>query len=120
MPTAKSQTLSAGLHVALVAALLLLKTRSTQVTRPTPHPVIVFQPRRAPAPLNRVGGSNQTALPARHGAPPPTAHRTFIPPVSRPEPKLPMPVTVAFESPTIEINVQHIGDPASLLATGGL
>ena len=31
-----------------------------------------------------------------------------------------MPITVAFESPTIEINVQQIGDPASLLANGGL
>ena len=48
MPTAKSQTLSAGLHVALVATLLLLTTRSTQVARPTLHPVVVFQPRRAP------------------------------------------------------------------------
>jgi TonB family protein len=120
MPTAKSQTLSAGLHVALVVALLLLTTRSTQVARPTLHPVVVFQPRRAPVAPHRAGGNNQTPLPARHGAPPPTAHRTFIPPVSRPEPKLPMPITVAFESPTIEINVQQIGDPASLLANGGL
>src|SRR5437868_2977431 len=121
MPTAKSQTLSAGLHVALVAALLLLTTRSTQMTRlPTPHAVVVFQPRRTPVAPHRAGGSNQTALPARHGAPPPTAHRTFIPTASRPEPKLPMPITVAFESPTIEINVQQIGDPTSLLANGGL
>ena len=119
MPTAKSQTLSAGLHVALVVALLVLTTRSTHVAGPTLHPVLVFRPSRVLAP-HRAGGSNQTALPTKRGAPPPTAHRTFIPPVSRPDPKLPMPVTVSFDSPTIDVNPAEIGDPASRLIIGGL
>jgi hypothetical protein len=46
--------------------------------------------------------------------------KTIIPPISRPDPKLPLPVTVAFESPTIEITIPQIGDPASLLPNGGL
>ncbi|HEX4595329.1 MAG TPA: energy transducer TonB [Bryobacteraceae bacterium] len=40
--------------------------------------------------------------------------------MSRPDPKLPMPMTVAFESPTVQIDTQQIGDPASLLPNGGL
>lgn len=120
MPTARSQIVSAGLHVALVVVVLGLTTRSTtRVTTPSPHPVLIFQPHRELAP-RRAGGSNQTALPARRGQPPPTTHRTFIPPASARDPKLAMPVTVAYESPTIEIDVQQIGDPASLLANGGL
>jgi len=119
MPNAKSQTLSVGLHVAVVVAVLLLTSRATHMTSPTLRPALLFRPLHAPA-AQRAGGSNQSVLPARHGAPPPTAHRTFIPPVSRPDPKLPVPVTVSFESPTIEIDMQQIGDPASLLANGGL
>jgi protein TonB len=119
MANAKSQTLSAGLHVAAVVAVLLLTARATHTTSPMLHPVLLFRPLHAPA-AQRAGGSNQSVLPARHGAPPPTAHRTFIPPVSRPDPKLPVPVTVAFESPTIEIDMQQIGDPAGLLVNGGL
>lgn len=119
MRSAKPQTISAGLHAAVVAALLLLTTQSTPETKSTARAILVFRPPRALAPL-RAGGSNQTPLPARHGAAPPIARRTFIPPVSRQDPKLPMPVTVAFESPTIQIEMPQIGDPASLLANGGL
>src|SRR5579864_3742146 len=119
MRAAKSQILSAGLHLLMIAVLLLLTTRSTQLSPPTSRPILVFRPLHAPAP-QRAGGSNQTLLPARHGAPPPTAHRTFIPPVSRPDPKLPMPITVAIDSPTIEVNPAQIGDPASSLIIGGL
>src|ERR1700676_376426 len=120
MRAAKAQTLSAALHVTMVLALLLLTTRSTHSTKPTSHPVLVFRPLSKLSTQRAAGGSNQTTFPARHGAPPPTAHRTFIPPVSSPDPKLPMPVTVAFESPTIEINVPQIGDPPSRLVVGGL
>jgi periplasmic protein TonB len=124
MPTAKSQTLSLGLHAVLVGLVLLLTSRAVQYppsiarapVTPLAAPHRLFVKRAE----QHAGGSNQTLLPARHGTPPPTAHRTFIPPVSRPDPKLPIPITVAFESPTIEINVQSIGDPASLLPNGGL
>ena len=124
MPSAKAHTLSLGLH-AMSAGLILLLTSHVIRHPPSvgrgpitplvaPHRIFLKQTEQ------RAGGSNQTLLPAKHGAPPPTAHRTFIPPVSSPDPKLPMPVTVAFESPTIEISVPQIGDPASLLANGGL
>lgn len=66
------------------------------------------------------GGSNQTLLPARHGAPPPTARNTFIPPKSVSDPKLPMMITVAFDSPTVEIDASNIGDPYSKLGVGAL
>jgi protein TonB len=125
MPTAKSQTLSVGLHVAAVAFLLLLTTHSA----PSP-PRVAIQRRLVPlAPLHRVyldqaeqhqGGSNQTMLPARHGAPPPMARITFIPPTSAPDPKLPMAITVAFDSPTVQIDANNIGDPYSTLAAGAL
>lgn len=59
-------------------------------------------------------------LRARHGAPPPTARRTFVPPASHPEPKLPVPASVAFESPTIVVDTSQIGDPASRLLMGAL
>ncbi|HEV2687024.1 MAG TPA: energy transducer TonB [Bryobacteraceae bacterium] len=125
MPTAKSQTLSIGLHLAAVAMLLFLTSRSIQPPPPVippNHHITVL------APLRRVhlkqtdehaGGSNQTALPAKHGQPPPQAHRTFIrPPI--PEPKLPMPITVAFPSPTIAISYPDMGDPLSKYRDGML
>jgi periplasmic protein TonB len=125
MPTAKSQTLSVGLHLAAVAFLLLLTAHSV----PSP-PRVPAQRRMVPlAPLHRVyldqgeqhqGGSNHTLLPARHGAPPPTARNTFIPPTSVPDPKLPMVISVAFDSPTVQIDANNIGDPYSTLAVGAL
>lgn len=126
MPTAKSQTLSVGLHLAAVAFLILLTAQSV------PSPPSVAAPRRVVplAPLQRVyvdraeqhqGGSNQTLLPARHGAPPPTARNTFIPPKTTPDPKLPMMMmTVAFDSPTVEIDANNIGDPYGKFAAGAL
>lgn len=68
----------------------------------------------------RSGGSNLTLLPARKGAPPPTGPRTFIPPKSLPDPKLPMAITVAFDSPVIQIDPASIGDPSSALRNGAL
>jgi len=65
------------------------------------------------------GGSNQTALPAKHGSPPPTAHRTFIPPASTPHPRLALPITVAFDIPADNTST-NIGDPFSRLPNGGL
>jgi protein TonB len=67
----------------------------------------------------RGGGSNQTALPAKYGSPPPTAHRTFIPPSSTPHPQLALPITIAFDIPTDNTSA-NIGDPFSRLSAGGL
>lgn len=66
------------------------------------------------------GGSNQTSLPARRGTPPPVARRTFIPPASVPDPRLPTPISIGFDVPAVEISQTQIGDPYGLLATGGL
>src|SRR5882672_9764528 len=124
MPTAKSQTLSIGLHVLAVAALLFLTTHAIVPPTATIHPHDrLFAPLRLhlPSSVNEYsGGSNRTLLPARHGEPPPTAHRTFIPPTTVPDPKLPMQISVAFESPTVFINADQIGDPLSKIKFGAL
>lgn len=126
MPTVKSQTFSIGLHLTAVALLLFLTSRSIVAPPPavTPNPHVTLL-----APLHRVhlmptnqnsGGSNSTALPARHGAPPPRGSRTFIPPVNPENPKLPMPVTIAADSPTITVAYNLIGDPLSPYREGML
>jgi periplasmic protein TonB len=80
-------------------------------------PLTFIPPPKAVEP--RGGGSNQTALPAQHGAPPPAAHRTFIPPSPSPHPRLALPITIAFEIPTDNTSAS-IGDPFSRLPNGGL
>jgi len=130
MPTAKSQTISIGLHVAALAILILLTSRPFLApSRPEiPARVVPIAPLHSVflnrSALNRSeqhsGGSNQTMLPARHGAPPPKAHNTFIPPAHVENPKLPMAITVAFDSPTIQVDAANIGDPLSTLPNGGL
>ncbi|HLK20046.1 MAG TPA: energy transducer TonB [Bryobacteraceae bacterium] len=126
MPTAKSQTLSVGLHLAAVILLVLLTSHSFA---PPPAPDVPKREFIPLAPLPRVylnqgeqhqGGSNQTELPARHGAPPPRARNTFIPPTTTHDPKLPMAISVAFDSPTVQIDPSKIGDPLSSLPVGAL
>ncbi|MGA2882604.1 MAG: energy transducer TonB, partial [Bryobacteraceae bacterium] len=77
----------------------------------------LFRPRKPLEP--RTGGSNQTALPARQGSPPPTARRTFIPPTSSQHPPLALPITIAFDIP-IDNTSANIGDPLSHAIDGGL
>jgi periplasmic protein TonB len=110
------------LHAALVGIVVLLTWRPAQRARA--HSVDVTKltlplewhlPRAAPA---RSGGSSQTQLPAKNGVPPPKALRTFIPPETRADPKLPMPITVAYDSPVIQIDPALIGDPSSQLRSG--
>jgi protein TonB len=107
------------LHVASLLLLLLLTSRSLQLPKPPPlrDSVPLVLPMQLVA---HSGGSNQTELPARHGAPPPKAHRTFIPPTTQPEPRLALPVTVAYESPTVATDYPAIGDPSSKLLDGAL
>jgi periplasmic protein TonB len=122
MLTARSQAFSLGLHVVLIAVLLLAASRSIPGPRQPAEPfraipLTFFRPRKAVD--ARSGGSNQTMLPAKHGAPPPSAHRTFIPPTSSPHPLLPMPITISFDIPIVNTK-GDIGDPFSQLAVGGL
>jgi TonB family protein len=121
MPTARSQAFSLGLHVMLALLLLASSLPISRPTRaqPTPPvhvtPLTFFRPRHATD--SRGGGSNQTALPAQHGSPPPTAHRTFIPPASTNHPRLALPITIAFDIPLVNTSA-NIGDPFSHLAKG--
>jgi periplasmic protein TonB len=122
VPATKSQILSFLLHVVLLVLLIFL------TARPLPYPppatprrsVPLAPPRRLLIANQRSGGSNQTSLPARRGPPPPVAHRSFIPPATVRDPRLPMPISIAFEVPPVEIGQAQIGDPSGLLATGGL
>jgi protein TonB len=123
MPTAKSQTLSLGLHAAAVAILLLATSHSIVSPPPgfKPHQVVHLAPLprlHLKAAEQRSGGSNQTLLPAKHGAPPPRAHRVFIPPKALPDPKLPMPASVDFEVQQVALNFDDNGDPFSKLRSG--
>jgi periplasmic protein TonB len=121
VPTAKSQTLSLGLHAAFVALLLLVASQQVRQTPPDfPVPPTRLSRLILPRPAQqRAGGSNRTELPAKRGTPPPTTRRTFIPPISQPHPQLPMPIT-AFDTSEIAINSAEIGDPFSRMIDGGL
>jgi protein TonB len=122
VPATKSQILSLLLHVVLIVLLMFL------TSRPMAHPpprrrIRLSLPRRlliAKSEDRHSGGSNQTPLPARRGAPPPVAHRTFIPPVTVRDPQLPLPILVGFEVPIVETSQAQIGDPPGLLAAGEL
>ena len=119
MPVTRSQAFSLGLHV-LLALLLLAASQSirTPIQPDAPFhatPLTFFRPRKPADP--RGGGSNQTALPARHGSPPLTARRTFIPPASSDHPPLALPITIAFDIP-IDNTSANLGDPLSHLALG--
>jgi len=121
MPIGRPQAFSLGLHI-LIALLLLAASRSIRAPFQPAAPLRVtpltfYRPNKAPEP--RGGGSNQTPLPARHGSPPPTAHRTFIPPASSDHPTLPLPITISFDIPTVSTSA-NIGDPYSHLAEGAL
>jgi TonB family protein len=122
VPIARSQAISLGIHGALIALLLLFASRSIRAPlepAAAVHaiPLTLLRPPKAVEP--RSGGSNQTALPAKHGAPPPTARRTFIPPASSPHPQLALPITIAFDIPT-DSTSSNIGDPFSRWPSGGL
>jgi periplasmic protein TonB len=123
MPTAKSQTLSIGLHVLAIAALLFLTTHA--IVPPTAsihsHDIRLIAPplRLLTSLTEHSGGSNHTLLAARHGDPPPKAERTFIqPPIA--DPKLPMLNSIAFDTPPVFIKGDDLGDPLSGVKFGDL
>lgn len=121
MPIAKSQALSLALHIVL-ALLLLAASRSLRAPLQQAAPIhaiplTFFPPRKAVD--TRGGGSNRTPLPAKHGAPPALARRTFIPPASNGHPKLALPVTIDFDVPIEKASIS-IGDPYGKFAQGAL
>ena len=123
MRPANSQALSLALHVFLAAMLVWIGAGPSVVPpRIVPGPsrlVRLLAPPRKAA-IDRGGGSNRTELPARHGAPPARAHRTFILPPQSTEPKLAIPQTVAFAVPEPALIAAQIGDPFSRYASGSL
>ena len=123
MRPANSQVLSLALHVFLAAMLVWIGARSPVVLPKTvsgPSRLVrLLGPHRRTA-ADRGGGSNRTQLPARRGAPPPRAHRTFILPPQSTEPKLSIPQTVAIAVPEPALIAAQIGDPFSRYASGSL
>jgi len=117
MRSARSQALSFGLHI-LLGLLLLLAARSYRATMKEQPPIrattLIFV-RPPESKTARGGGSNHTPLLAKHGAPPPLARRTFIPPLppkSTDQPPLQLPITIAFDIPLKNVS-SNIGDPLS-------
>ena len=122
MPTARSQSISLALHGLSVALLLILTSQSFRTppspTTPKPaHAVLLAPPRFIiHATEDHGGGSNTSAAPARRGIPPPRSSRTFIPPISHPDPKLAIMPTIDFDVPAIAVANPNFGDPFSNLS----
>ena len=135
VPTSKSQSLSLLLHGVALAALLALNSHVLLQTPMLPAYEktnrLTFVPPRVPprvpppsASANAAGGSQSAPQPARHGAPPPALKRYFIPPETNADPKLPLPLSLDFEAPTVVLAASDFGDPYSKMAghsmgTGG-
>jgi protein TonB len=127
MPTARSQVTSLAIHASAIALLLFFTSHSFFIppppAKPTTAPAVLLAP---PPRLIRVaaaergGGSNTSPEPARRGVPPPRSTRTFIPPVTYPDPKLPIPVTIDFDVPVTNVASNTIGDPLSKFGGRGL
>ena len=118
MRTQNSQALSLALHAAGLSIVLFLTARSSP-KQPAPlskEPILIAPLRFRPA-MAHSGGSNDTPLPARRGQPPPKSTRQFVSPAAVDRPHLPIPITVDFDSPTIDISAASIGDPTSALLT---
>jgi protein TonB len=116
MRLVKSQFISLALHVSAALFLVLLGSRiaSTFVNRPQLNQRAI--PLTAPRLLKAVGGgSNVGDQPSRVGDPPPKSWKPFVYPDPKPDPKLPLYSTVAFEAPA-SLDPQPIGDPFGKLA----
>ena len=116
VPTFQSQSLSIGLHLAVLGLSFLIGSRT--VLPPTFQP-----PPKRPTPLyvpparialvaksQSSGGASAAVLPARRGAPPPKSARTFIPPIADLHPKLPLQVSIDSDVPVL-IQSSETGDP---------
>src|SRR5690348_7824409 len=126
MRIARSQSISLALHFVSVALLLVLTSQSF---RTPPPPVTPNLARAVPLAPPRLlvhvverpgGGSNTTSAPARHGMPPPRSYRTFVAPVSQPDPKLALNQGIDFDVPVVAVSASDFGDPFSKLGGIGL
>jgi TonB family protein len=121
MTTAKSQWISIVLHVCSIALIIAIGARPRNPRPPDANPIVELRlapPKSVKTGPQLAGGSNQTALAPKHGAPPRSAHRVFIPPSFARDPKLAIPVSVDFDSPKFQIELSQIGDPLSAAKQG--
>jgi periplasmic protein TonB len=123
MRMANSQAVSLAAHVAALAALAAIGSRSIAppaVTRPGSLVIPLigrFRPVRRAEEAHR-GGSHRTAQPTRRGSPPTPSHRTFILPPTVEHAALPLAQTVAFIEPAPIIDDAEAGDPFSRYSQG--
>lgn len=123
--TLKSQSVSIAFHLLVLGFGFLIGSRTIVIPAFQPPPkrptALYFSPLRKAlvAKSQTSGGANAGALPARRGAPPPRAARTFIPPAADRQPKLPLPVSIAFNVPEL-VRSNDFGDPLSGVNTNSL
>jgi len=121
MAIARSQSLSLALHVLTLALLVVLSSSSLlsppPPTTPKPAHTVLLAPPLVHITEHAGGGSNTSPAPARRGIAPPRSARTFIPPLTHPDPKLAIVQTIDFDVPTLNV-APSIGDPLSKYADG--
>ena len=123
MRTVQSQSLSIGLHLAVLGFGFLIGSRTIlpPVFEPPPkRSTPLYLPPARIALVKKTqssGGASAAVLPARQGSPPPKAARTFIPPIANSPPKLALPISIDFDVPVL-IHASNTGDPLSRFDTG--
>ena len=122
MRAAKSQSISLALHALALGLLLLLSSRSFSVPSPiVPKPahevLLAPPPLRLQSSEKPGGGSNTSSAPARRGVPPPRSFRTFVPPVTHPDPKIAVNPSIDFDVPAVNVSGVY-GDPLGSIANG--
>ncbi len=116
----RAKFISIAIHVAILAALLLLPFTGTPRPEklpdaPTPPVRLHLLPVPEPKPG---GGGTRSITPPAKGQLPQFAHRTFVPPVQHsetpsenPKPLLAMEASIAVELPTTSLALVQFGDP---------
>jgi protein TonB len=127
MPTARSQATSLAVHATAIALLLFFTSHSFFTAPPptsmrkTADPVVLLPPKLIRVTVTeRGGGSNTSPEPARQGVPPPRSTRAFVPPEVHTNPQIPIPVTIDFDVPVINVALNDLGNPLSKFAGRGL
>jgi protein TonB len=112
----------------MAIALLLFLTSHSFFTAPPPtsklktaDPVLLLPPKLIRVTVaERGGGSNTSPEPARQGVPPPRSLHPFVPPEVHTNPQIPIPVTVDFDVPVMNVASKEIGNPLSNFGGPGL
>lgn len=124
--TSRSLCISVLLHALVIAMLVAVHSQVLRMPDPIfprEAPVkLVFVPKRSLAMAGRItaGGANAAATPARRGVPPPKSAKVFLPPESRKNPKLPMPLTIDVDVPVPAMAGFVVGDAYGKLGADSL